>query len=120
MPEGIDYEPNLAPTTVDPMLQTTETAKFLKPSANPNPVAFFRGSSDRTKYLFRYQQITTFFCEDNGRPIARLRPTGKSDLVEVMWWSHRDKWEQIGDFGPIVMSLDKALKYVVKDPMGIF
>ena len=62
----------------------------------------------------------SLFREKNGRPIARLRPTGKSDLVEVMWWSHRDKWEQIGDFGPMVMPLDEALKYVAKDPMGIF
>ena len=28
----------------------------------------------------------SLFREDNGRPIARLRPTGKSDQVEVMWW----------------------------------
>jgi hypothetical protein len=33
----------------------------------------------------------SMFREDNGKPIARLRPTGKSDQVEVMWWSHRDK-----------------------------
>ena len=62
----------------------------------------------------------SLFREDSGRPIARLRPTGKSDLVEVMWWSHRHKWEQIGDFGPVVMPLDEALEYVAKDPMGIF
>ena len=47
----------------------------------------------------------SLFREDNGRPIARLRPTGKGDQVEVMWWSHRDKWEQIGDFGPMLMAL---------------
>ncbi len=34
----------------------------------------------------------SLFREDNGRPVARLRPTGKGDSVEVMWWSHRDKW----------------------------
>lgn len=62
----------------------------------------------------------SLFREDNGRPVARLRPTRKGDLVEVMWWSHRDQWEQIGDLGPMVMPLDKALEYVAKDPMGIF
>lgn len=62
----------------------------------------------------------SLFREDNGRPIARLRPTGKGDQVEVMWWSHRDKWDQIGDFGPMVMSLDEALEYVAKDPIGCF
>ena len=62
----------------------------------------------------------SLFREDNGKPIARLRTAGKGDLVEVMWWSHRDRWEQIGDFGPIVMPLDEALEYVAKDPMGCF
>ena len=62
----------------------------------------------------------SLFQEDNGRPVARLRPTGKGDMVEVMWWSHRDKWDQIGDFGPLVTPLDKALDYVSRDPMGIF
>jgi hypothetical protein len=62
----------------------------------------------------------SLFREDSGRPIARLRPTGKDDLVEVMWWSHRDKWEQIGEFGGIVLPLEQALKYIAKDPMGIF
>ena len=62
----------------------------------------------------------SLFREDNGRPIARLCPSGKSDLVELRWWSHRDKWEQIGDFGPMTMPLDEALTYISKDPMGIF
>jgi hypothetical protein len=62
----------------------------------------------------------SLFREDNGRPIARLRPNGKGDQVEVMWWSHRDQWDQIGDFGPMVMPLDKALEFVAKDPMGCF
>ena len=51
---------------------------------------------------------------------ARLRPTGKGDDVEVLWWSHRDKWESIGDFGGIILSLDEALDYVAEDPMGCF
>ena len=61
----------------------------------------------------------SLFREDNGRPVARLRPTGKGDQVEVMWWSHRDKWDQIGDLG-LVMSLDEALEFINKDPRGFF
>jgi hypothetical protein len=49
-----------------------------------------------------------------------LKPTGKGDRVEVKWWSPREKWEQIGDLGPMVMSLDEALNYIAKDPMGCF
>jgi hypothetical protein len=62
----------------------------------------------------------SLFREDNGRPDAGLRPAGRGDLVEVMWWSHRDQWNQIGDFGPMVMPLGKALEFVVEDPEGIF
>jgi hypothetical protein len=62
----------------------------------------------------------SLFREDTGRPIARLRPTSKADLFEVMWWSHREKWEQIGDFGPMVMPIDDALDYIAKDPIGCF
>ena len=62
----------------------------------------------------------SLFREDNAKPIARLRPTGKGDEVEVMWWSHRDQWEQIGDFGPMLMSLDEALMYIAKNTLGCF
>ena len=60
----------------------------------------------------------SLFREDNGRPIARLRPFRKDDLVEIMWWSHPGKWKRIGDLGP--MPLEAALKYIAKDPIGVF
>jgi hypothetical protein len=34
-----------------------------------------------------------------------------------MFWSFCGKWRQIGDFCPVVMPLDKALDFVVRDPM---
>jgi hypothetical protein len=60
----------------------------------------------------------SLFRGDRCQPVARLRPTGKGDQVEVMWW--RGRWEQIGDFGPFVMPLDEALEYIARDPMGCF
>jgi hypothetical protein len=48
------------------------------------------------------------FREDTGRPIARLRPTGNGDEVEVMWWSHRDWWDQIGYLADYMVSNDPA------------
>ncbi len=62
----------------------------------------------------------SLFREDTGRPIARLRPSKKEDLVEVLSWSHRGKWAQIGDIGPMTMSLEAALEYIASDPVGIF
>jgi len=38
----------------------------------------------------------SLFRADTGRPVARLRPTGRGDQVEVLWWSHRDRWDQMG------------------------
>ena len=57
---------------------------------------------------------------ESGRPVARFRPTGAGDAVEVKWWSHRDRWDDIGDFGPVVLPLDRALAYLAEDPMGCF
>ena len=60
----------------------------------------------------------SLFVEEDDTPIARLRPTGYDDEVEVLWWSHRDKWEQIGDFGGVILPLDEALDFIVEDPYG--
>jgi hypothetical protein len=40
---------------------------------------------------------------------------------EVLWWSHRDKWESIGDMGGVVFdTVEEAAEYVLDDPMGLF
>jgi hypothetical protein len=62
----------------------------------------------------------SLFRESSARPVARFRPTGQGDAVEVKWWSHRDRWDDIGDFGPLVLPLGQALTYLVEDPMGCF
>lgn len=62
----------------------------------------------------------SLFEQDNGRPVARLKPMGDGDRVEVMWWSHRNKWEQIGGMGRMVMPLDEALNFIARDPCGCF
>ena len=60
----------------------------------------------------------SLFWETYETPIARLRLTGNDDEVEVLWWSHRDKWESIGEFGGVILPLDEALEYVAEDPSG--
>lgn len=62
----------------------------------------------------------SLFGEEYGTPVARLRPTGNGDEVEVLWWSHRDKWEPVGGFGGVILPLDEALEYVAEDPLGCF
>ncbi len=63
---------------------------------------------------------SSLFVKEDGSPIAWLRPTGEGDNVAVLWWSHRDKWEHVGDFGGEIMPLDDALNFIVEDPYGCF
>ncbi len=60
----------------------------------------------------------SLFQEDTGEPVARLLPTGKKDRVKIMWWSHRGKWDQIGELDST--TLDEALNYIARDPIGVF
>ncbi len=54
-----------------------------------------------------------------GGAVARIRQRDK--WWEVLWWTHRDKWESIGDMGGVVCdTVEEATEYVLKDPMGIF
>ena len=39
-----------------------------------------------------YPTLPSPYYDNNGRPIARLRPFGEGDWVEVLWWSYRGKW----------------------------
>ena len=55
----------------------------------------------------------------DGIGIDRDSPDGY-DLYNVLWWSHREKWEPIGDFGGVCLPLDDALEYIAEDPMGCF
>src|SRR5262249_31694068 len=58
--------------------------------------------------------------EDSGRPVARLRPNDRGDRYDVLCWSHREKWEPIGDSGGVSLPLDEALEFIADDPYGCF
>jgi len=45
---------------------------------------------------------------------VRLRPTGKEDNVQVLWWRHTT-WATPGDFGPLILLLDEALEFVATE-----
>ena len=53
----------------------------------------------------------TLYSRRTGGQIARLRPTGKNDGVQVLWW-RRGAWGAPGPFGPVIMSLDDALDFI--------
>jgi hypothetical protein len=55
----------------------------------------------------------TLYSRRTGGPVARLRPTGKGDNVQVLW--RRETWATPGDFGPLISPLDEALDFVATE-----
>lgn len=56
----------------------------------------------------------TLTSRQTGGPVARLRPTGSRDEVQVSWW-RRQSWATPGDFGPVILPLDEALDYIATE-----
>src|SRR3954453_16816902 len=61
-------------------------------AAHPWP----RGGVEVIRATRRYY---TLYSRRTGGPVARLRPTGKADNVQVLWW-RREAWAPPGDFRP--------------------
>jgi hypothetical protein len=57
----------------------------------------------------------SLFSAHTGGPIARLRPTGDGDKVQVLWWDG-ERWGASGPFGIATLPLDAALDYVASEP----
>ena len=50
-----------------------------------------------------------------GAPLARLKPTGDADKVQVFWWNGL-RWGASGPFGILIMPLDAALDHIASEP----
>jgi hypothetical protein len=60
----------------------------------------------------------TLFNAETGHPIARLRPYGRDDLMEVLYWSlWRECWRPTGPFGCTVVPLKEALRIIDAEPI---
>jgi hypothetical protein len=57
----------------------------------------------------------SLLSERSGAPIARLRPIGDGDSVQVLWWNG-DRWGASGPFGIATMPLNEALDYIASEP----
>lgn len=58
----------------------------------------------------------TLYHVASGAPIARLRPTGKDERVEVLYWSlWKERWTNAGPFGRTVLPLDDALRFIASE-----
>jgi hypothetical protein len=56
----------------------------------------------------------TLYSRRTDGPVARLRPTGEGDEVQVLWW-RGTAWAAPGDFGPVVMPLDQVLQFIATE-----
>jgi hypothetical protein len=57
----------------------------------------------------------SLFSARTGAPIARLRPTGEADKVQVLWWDG-ERWGASGPFGIASMPLDNVLDHIATEP----
>ena len=57
----------------------------------------------------------SLLSERSGALIARLRPIGDADKVEVLWWNG-ERWRASGSFGTVTMPLDEAVDYIAPEP----
>ena len=57
----------------------------------------------------------SLISEHTGAPIARLKPTGDTDGMQVLWWNGQ-RWGASGPLGIATMPLDAALDYIASEP----
>ena len=56
----------------------------------------------------------TLLHAQTGAPIARLRPIGRDDQMEILYWSlWKQHWAPVGAVAP----LDKALRIIASEPI---
>lgn len=86
--------------TTDDIIQRVERFRFPK-----GPVSAERRNRGYTLY-YRF----------SGAPIARLRPTGRNDTVEVLYWSAwKERWASAGPFGCTLLPIDDALQFIAHE-----
>ena len=52
---------------------------------------------------------------DTEATIARLKPVGKGDKVRPGYWSHRRRWDDIGDMSGVILPLGEALEFIANE-----
>jgi hypothetical protein len=72
--------------------------------------AFPRGGVE----VVRANRGYTLYSRRTDGPVARLRPTGDGDKVQVMWW-RGTAWTAPGDFGPVIMPINQALEFIATE-----
>jgi hypothetical protein len=57
----------------------------------------------------------TIIHAETGVPIARLRPVGRDDLVEILYWSlWKERWVPFGPFGRSAARVEQATRIIAE------
>ena len=57
----------------------------------------------------------TLIHAETGVPIARLRPIGRDDLVEILYWSlWKERWAPFGPFGRTAAPIEQAVHIIAE------
>ncbi len=58
----------------------------------------------------------TLYHALSAAPVARLRPTGRNNSFEVLYWSAwNERWTAAGPFGRTVLPIDEALDFIAHE-----
>jgi hypothetical protein len=57
----------------------------------------------------------TLIHAETGVPIARLRPIGRDDLVDIQYWSlSKEQWVPFGPFGHMAARVEQAASIIAE------
>src|ERR1019366_1084354 len=57
----------------------------------------------------------TLIHAETGVPIARLRPIGRDDLVDILYWSlWKERWVPFGPFGRTAAPVEQAVRIIAE------
>ena len=57
----------------------------------------------------------TLIHAETGVPIARLRPIGRDDLVDILYWSlWKERWAPFGPFGRTAAPIEQAVSIIAE------
>lgn len=57
----------------------------------------------------------TLIHAETGAPIARLRPIGRDDLVDIRYWSlWKERWVPFGPFGRTAAPVEQAVRIIAE------
>ena len=87
---------------------------MVKADAMRERIAAYPWPCEGVEVVVRANRGYTLYSQRTGGQVARLRPTGQDDDVQVLWW-RGNAWATPGDFGPVIMSLNEALDFIATE-----